>query len=54
VGLVCEPTADAIAAAMQEFMQTGSAHFIPYLQEEKKKYGWDKMTAAVLQLAASV
>lgn len=54
VGLVCEPNVDAIAEAMKEFMQTGSAHFIPYLQEEKKKYGWDKMTAAVLQIASSV
>lgn len=54
VGLVCEPTVDSIAAAMQEYMQTGSEQFLPNLQEEKKKYGWDKMTAAVLQLAASV
>jgi glycosyltransferase involved in cell wall biosynthesis len=54
VGLVCEPTVDSIAAAMQEYMQTGSEQFLPHLREEKKKYGWDKMTAAVLQLAASV
>nr|WP_294905481.1 glycosyltransferase family 4 protein [uncultured Lacibacter sp.] len=51
VGLVCEPTVDAIAAAMQEYMQTGAAHFLPNLKEEKKKYGWDKMTTAILQLA---
>jgi len=54
VGLVCEPTIDSIAAAMQQYMQTGSEQFLPHLREEKKKYGWDKMTAAVLQLAASV
>lgn len=54
VGLVCEPTVDSIAAAMQQYMQTGSEQFLPHLREEKKKYGWDKMTAAVLQLAASV
>ena len=54
VGLVCEPTVDSIAAAMQEYMQTGSEQFLPHLREEKKKYGWDKMTAAVLQLAASM
>ena len=54
VGLVCEPTVDSITAAMQQYMQTGSEQFLPHLQEEKKKYGWDKMTAAVLQLAASV
>ena len=51
VGLVCEPTVDAIAAAMQQYMLTGSEKFLPHLQEEKKKYGWDKMTAAILQLA---
>lgn len=54
VGLVCEPTVDSIAAAMQEYMQTGSAQFLPHLREEKKKYGWDKMTSAVLQLYESV
>ncbi|HLP36983.1 glycosyltransferase family 4 protein [Lacibacter sp.] len=54
VGLVCEPTVDSIAAAMQEYMQTGAEKFLPHLREEKKKYGWDKMTATVLQLAASV
>jgi hypothetical protein len=35
-------------------MQTGSEQFLPHLREEKKKYGWDKMTATVLQLAASI
>ena len=54
VGLVCEPTVDSIAAAMQQFMQTGAEHFLPHLREEKKKYGWDKMTAAILQLASSI
>lgn len=54
VGLVCEPTVDSIAAVMQQYMQTGSNEYLPHLREEKKKYGWDKMTAAILQLAASV
>ncbi|HLO37867.1 MAG TPA: glycosyltransferase family 4 protein, partial [Lacibacter sp.] len=54
VGLVCEPTVDSIAAAMQQYIQSGSEQFLPHLREEKKKYGWDKMTAAVLKLAASV
>jgi glycosyltransferase involved in cell wall biosynthesis len=53
-GLVCEPTVDSIAAVMQQYMQTGSNEYLPHLREEKKKYGWDKMTAAILQLAASV
>jgi glycosyltransferase involved in cell wall biosynthesis len=53
VGVVCEPNVASIAEAMQQYMQTGPAHFLPHLQEEKKKYGWDKMTAAILQLAAT-
>lgn len=53
VGLVCEPNVASIAEAMQQYMETGPAYFLPHLQEEKKKYGWDKMTAAILQLAAT-
>lgn len=51
VGLVCEPNADAIAASMAEYMQTGAEKFLPNLREEKKKYAWSKMTEAILQLA---
>ncbi len=47
-GLVCESNANAIANAMLEMMQTGTAYFLPYLREEKKKYAWNKITAAVL------
>lgn len=54
VGLVCEPNVDSIAAAMEKYMQTGSEQFLPQLREEKKKYGWDKMTSSVLEMAASV
>lgn len=54
VGLVCEPTVASITAAMQQYMQTGAEQFLPHLREEKKKYGWDQMTAAILRLAASV
>lgn len=51
VGLVCEPNADAIAASMAEYMQTGAEKFLPNLRDEKKKYAWNKMTEAILQLA---
>lgn len=51
VGLVCKPNADAIAASMAEYMQTGAEKFLPNLREEKKKYAWSKMTEAILQLA---
>lgn len=48
VGLVCQPHPDSIAEAMFEFIQKGSAVFLPGLQEEKKNYSWTKMTAAIL------
>lgn len=51
VGLVAEPTAASIAEKIKEFYQKGADFFIPHLLEEKKKYGWDKMTAAVIKLA---
>ena len=51
VGLVCEPNAEAIAIAMQQMMETGTKNFLPYLQEEKKKYAWSKMTEAILKMA---
>ena len=51
VGLVCEPNAEAIAIAMQQMMEIGTKNFLPYLQEEKKKYAWSKMTEAILKMA---
>jgi glycosyltransferase involved in cell wall biosynthesis len=51
VGLVCEPEPGAIANAMNHLLQTGSAQFIPHLQEEKKKYKWSNITDAIQQLA---
>lgn len=51
-GLVCEPTVDSIAEAMQSFLQTGTQQYLPQLREEKQKYAWSKMTNAILQLAS--
>lgn len=51
VGLVCEPNAQAIADAMQHMMQTGTSVFLPGLQNEKKKYTWNHITEAILNLA---
>lgn len=50
-GLVCEPDASSIAAAMLQFMQTGTEQFHPHLREKKKKYAWSKMTDAIMKLA---
>ena len=51
-GLVCEPTIDSIADAMQQFLQTGTEQYLPQLREEKQKYTWGKMTNTILQLAS--
>jgi glycosyltransferase involved in cell wall biosynthesis len=52
VGLIAEPNSAAIAAKIFEYFEKGSASFLPYLVEEKKKYSWAKMTAAIRELAA--
>jgi glycosyltransferase involved in cell wall biosynthesis len=43
VGIVVAPTVEAIAAGIEKLYQMGSAHFIPYIQTEKKKYSWEQM-----------
>lgn len=47
VGLVCEPNAQAIAESIVEYFNQGEAHFLPFLQEEKKKYSWEKLAEAI-------
>lgn len=51
VGLVAEPDAASIAEKMRLFLQYGKDHFLPHLQEEKKKYGWDVMVNEIISLA---
>lgn len=50
-GLVAEPAPQSIADAIVEFYALGEDYFLPHLREEKKKYSWQKLTAAILQLA---
>lgn len=51
VGLVAEPDAASLAAAIARFYQLGENYFIPHLRSEKKKYSWQNIVNAVLQLA---
>jgi len=51
VGLIAEPNAAAIADKILEYFQKGSAHFLPHLIEEKKKYSWSKMAATIFEIA---
>ncbi len=50
-GLVTEPTDSAIAENVVEYFEKGSAHFIPGLLNEKKKYSWQIFTDSILSLA---
>ncbi|MBL7697570.1 MAG: glycosyltransferase [Chitinophagaceae bacterium] len=54
VGLVAEPDAASIAAAILRFYELGEDYFIPHLRTEKEKYSWKKMTEAILKLAEDV
>ena len=51
VGLIAEPMAESIATKIQEYFQKGSAHFLPNLIEEKKKYSWSKMVQTIFEVA---
>lgn len=50
-GLVAEPEPASIAANIENYFEKGSAHFMPGLLEEKKKYSWQVMTDAIISLA---
>jgi glycosyltransferase involved in cell wall biosynthesis len=50
-GLVCEPNAEALAAAITRYFELGENHFIPHLRAEKQKYSWARMVEAIQELA---
>ena len=51
VGLIAEPNASAIAEKIVEYFLRGKESFLPALKEEKKKYSWHHLTAAIFGLA---
>jgi len=47
MGYACEPTAEAIAEDLLDYYQNDrQADYTKYLQKEKTKYAWSKMTSA--------
>ncbi len=48
-GLVTEPNAIALAAAIKEYFKKGAGYFLPHLLVEKKKFSWEKMVEAILK-----
>ncbi len=51
VGLVAEPEAGSVAEKILDWLQHGAERFLPALREEKKKYSWNNITEAVIELA---
>ncbi|RYD99189.1 MAG: glycosyltransferase, partial [Sphingobacteriales bacterium] len=51
VGIVCEPEPLPIAEAIAECYRLGEDFFLPHIREEKRKYAWDKLTAALFAIA---
>jgi len=51
VGLVCEPDASSIAAAIQRYIELGENYFLPHLRNEKQRYSWSELTKTVFELA---
>lgn len=51
VGVVVEPTPQAIAEGILKFYQLGEDYFIPHLRNEKLKYSWGNMVKAIIGLA---
>ena len=50
VGIVVEPTVEAIANGIIELYNKGINHFLPHIKEEKKKYSWEQMADNFLTL----
>lgn len=50
VGLVAEPNAESIAEKIKEYFAIGEEFFLTHLREEKKKYSWDNMLKAIVDL----
>ena len=49
-GLITEPTVPALVKGLLDLYQWGEAHFIPYIQAEKKQYSWEKLVNAILRV----
>lgn len=51
VGIVTEPDPTSIATGILRLYELGENFFLPHLREEKKKYSWNKLVAAIEQMA---
>jgi len=53
-GLVAEPDAESIAAAIHRYFELGENYFIPHLRSEKQKYSWSRLLEAIITLANDI
>lgn len=51
VGVVTEPTPEAIEAGILKLYKFGETHFISHIQSEKTKYSWKKLADTITALA---
>jgi glycosyltransferase involved in cell wall biosynthesis len=51
VGLIAEPNPESIAQKIHDYFQSDEKHYIQHIREEKKKYSWDNMVNAILNIA---
>ncbi len=49
VGLVATPDAASIAEKIELYFKTGATPYLPFIQEEKKKFSWKNMVSALLE-----
>lgn len=54
VGLVAQPDAASIAAAIEKYFSLGEDYFLPQLREEKKKYSWEVLVKEIVELKKNV
>jgi len=50
-GLVTQPDAASLAAAIERYFSLGEDYFLPQLREEKKKYSWPVLVEEIINLA---
>lgn len=51
VGVVVHPDEMHVAQGIERLYELGESHFIPFLQQEKKKYSWQVLVDTIMYLA---
>lgn len=51
VGVVTDPTPEAVEMGIEKLYTQGEAHYLPYLQIEKQKYSWAKAVESMIAIS---